>query len=449
VTTLRASREVVVVGAGLAGLAAACRLAASGASVRVFERETRAGGRVAVVEHEGLELDPTASSVTTGDRALFQLVREAGLAGDLLPLRPWLAAQADGSRCEPVSEAGLLAIARVPGVRLHEALRLARLPRLMRRYARHLDPDRTGLPLPEAAAPLDDRSLADFGGLYFGRSVVDRWMEPWLAERSPVDPSQASRALFLLRWYAERGAVPGALRGTPGLLAERLASRLDLRAGVAVARVEAAGRGRLRIHAAEGGEPPFEADAVVLALPAPEARRVAETLLAPAERDLLGSVRYDAELAWLGASPELAVTGPTRVRVPRVAGSTVATIALEPGRSAGGGRLTVIASPTASRAWLDRADDVVAKELAAQAERLIGSGLRIEGEGIVRRWEGARPRFDVGRYRDLARLRALQTDLRRGGRRLYFAGDHLAAPTIEGAVASGLRAADDLLADRS
>src|SRR5215468_9821985 len=73
-------------------------------------------------------------------------------------------------------------------------------PRRPRRYRAHLDPLR-----PECAAPLDDRSLADFGALYFGRSVVADWIEPWLAERAAADEREASRASFLLRFAAERG----------------------------------------------------------------------------------------------------------------------------------------------------------------------------------------------------------------------------------------------------
>ena len=65
----------------------------------------------------------------------------------------------------------------------------------------------------------------------------------------------------------------------------------------------------------------------------------------------------------------------------------------------------------------------------------------------LRRYREAVPRYPVGRYRDLARFRRVQLDRRAAGRRLYFAGDHLSDPTLEGAVRSGLRAAEDVCAD--
>ena len=63
--------------------------------------------------------------------------------------------------------------------------------------------------------------------------------------------------------------------------------------------------------------------------------------------------------------------------------------------------------------------------------------------------ERALPRFDVGRYREIAGFERVQSDLRREGRRLYFAGDYLMDPSLEGAIASAHRAAAAVAADLS
>ena len=47
----------------------------------------------------------------------------------------------------------------------------------------------------------------------------------------------------------------------------------------------------------------------------------------------------------------------------------------------------------------------------------------------------------------IARTRVVEADRRAHGRRLYLAGDHCVAPTLEGAVVSGLRAARAVRAD--
>jgi phytoene desaturase len=51
------SKQIAIVGAGPGGLAAAMLLAASGASVTVFERSSRVGGRTSAIESDGFRFD--------------------------------------------------------------------------------------------------------------------------------------------------------------------------------------------------------------------------------------------------------------------------------------------------------------------------------------------------------------------------------------------------------
>ena len=54
--------DVVVVGAGFAGMAAAARLAKLGHAVTVFEHQPTAGGRLRTVEQDGFRWDAGESS---------------------------------------------------------------------------------------------------------------------------------------------------------------------------------------------------------------------------------------------------------------------------------------------------------------------------------------------------------------------------------------------------
>lgn len=77
---------VVVVGAGIAGIACARELAAAGVPVRVLERASVVGGRMASAENEGRPVDYGAAYFTVGDPEFAAVVegwRSAGLA------RPW------------------------------------------------------------------------------------------------------------------------------------------------------------------------------------------------------------------------------------------------------------------------------------------------------------------------------------------------------------------------
>jgi len=92
-------------------------------------------------------------------------------------------------------------------------------------------------------------------------------------------------------------------------------------------------------------------------------------------------------------------------------------------------------------------DDGVAKGLLADLENLYPALVGSVGAFRLHRSAAGIPAFDVGAYRALARFRRVQEDRRSRGRRLYFAGNYLIAPGVEGQVVAGFRAAADLIAD--
>ncbi len=75
------SRQVVVVGGGVGGLAASIRLAAQGHDVTVFERNLTVGGKVATFERDGYTFDVGPSLVTL-PHVLDELFRTAGTSLD-------------------------------------------------------------------------------------------------------------------------------------------------------------------------------------------------------------------------------------------------------------------------------------------------------------------------------------------------------------------------------
>ncbi|MGH8776011.1 MAG: phytoene desaturase family protein [Jiangellaceae bacterium] len=94
-------RRVVVVGAGLGDLSAACHLVGRGHDVVVIEREDQPGGRAAQVVRDGFTFD-VGPTVLTMPGLLADAVRAAGSElSDLLTLRPldpaYRACFADGS----------------------------------------------------------------------------------------------------------------------------------------------------------------------------------------------------------------------------------------------------------------------------------------------------------------------------------------------------------------
>lgn len=73
-----AAKQVVVIGSGVAGMAAAIRLAVSGFEVNVYEQQATPGGKLSAFEQDGFVFDKGPSLLTQPDNieALFQLAGE-------------------------------------------------------------------------------------------------------------------------------------------------------------------------------------------------------------------------------------------------------------------------------------------------------------------------------------------------------------------------------------
>lgn len=84
-------KEIIIIGAGLGGLAAACRLAKAGFAVSVFEKNATVGGKVNSVEGNGYHFD-TGASLLTMRRVLEETFAFCGRRAEdyveILPLEP-------------------------------------------------------------------------------------------------------------------------------------------------------------------------------------------------------------------------------------------------------------------------------------------------------------------------------------------------------------------------
>ena len=71
--------DVIVIGAGIAGLAAMQRLAAAGMDVLVLEARERLGGRIFTQQHNGYPVELGAEFVHGRPPEILEIIRSAGL----------------------------------------------------------------------------------------------------------------------------------------------------------------------------------------------------------------------------------------------------------------------------------------------------------------------------------------------------------------------------------
>lgn len=421
--------RAIVVGGGLAGVAAAWRLASSGVGVTLLERSARLGGRLGSDEIDGVRHERLPQLLPEDAGRLGLLAAQAGLADRVHLRRLERVALPYRGRVRALELPVRSRLRRPPGVPLREALRMRRVRSLVDWFGEKLDPH-----APEEAVRLDDRSIADFARLYLGRHTLERWLSPLVEGGLGLRVEQASRVLLFLLLGAD-GWPRLALGDGFASLPERLASALpDVRTGVRVDRVREDGRA-LRIS--DGSQ--LEADAVVLAVPAPEAWRLLPDST-PFEETFFVRARYESRTALVVALDGDVDLAAHALWIPASEGSTVSAIVRMAGMAAGAAWLWIVARP-----GFEGGDSASAtRVLLADAERALpGLRARVRAQRL-HRVAHAIPRFDVGRYRGIARLTA-EFEKRRDGRRVFVAGDYLVAPHLEGAATSGIAAAEAVL----
>ncbi|WP_411105897.1 FAD-dependent oxidoreductase [Streptomyces sp. cmx-4-9] len=201
--------DVVIVGAGVSGLAAAHHLIAAGVTVTVLEAADGSGGRMATESADGFRLDRIGQLLTTSSA---ELTRTPGLEDLVLrPFAPGVLVHGEGRqvRAGALTPARALASGSLDQARLSAALgRLAALPeeRLMARTER------------TASAALRSRSLPPRSAGTVLRPLLTALL------RDPELTTSSRVADLALRTFARgRLAVPeGGASALPALLAAGL-----------------------------------------------------------------------------------------------------------------------------------------------------------------------------------------------------------------------------------
>ena len=466
---------IAIVGAGIAGLAAAVFLRDEPAQVIVLDGAARPGGKLAVAEVAGCPVDVGAEALLSRRPEGTGLIEAVGLGGELVPagttaariwsrggMRPLPARQFMGV---PADAAGLAQAGLLSPAGLARARQEPDLP------STHRD---------------GDVPVASYVAARFGQEVVDRLVDPLLggvyagrceelsfeatlpalagasrrhatltaAAAALLPPPAADHAASDGAASAPRPPVFSSLAGGLGTLPPALAtaSGAQLRTGAMVRELVPTDRGwRLTIGSAHAPQW-LDADAVILALPArPASRLLAGVPGAAAAAAGLGEISYASMAIVTLAYPVAAfprLPDSSGYLVPAVDGHPVKAVTFSsvkwPHLQAGPDGLVFVRCSVGrigEEAVLHHDD----ADLAALAAADLAAATGVRGRpaaSLVTRWGGALPQYTVGHLARVDRVRASLASQPR----LAACGAVYAGVGIPACIATARDAVDQILA---
>lgn len=412
--------HVVVVGAGIAGLAAAFFLRDEQVRVTVLEGSPRLGGKLAASEVGGVMVDEGAEALLARRPEGTGLVAAAGLEGQVVPAGTTSSAIWTGGALRPLPRRQFMGVP----ADVNELASTGVVSRDAVERARHDRP----------AEHDDDVSVSQYVGGRIGMEVVDRLVDPLLggvyagrceelsfeATLGPLavaakkhqtlteavasllpPPAPSPRPVFV--------TMTSGLGSLPAVLGK--ASGADIRTGVMVRELIRTPEG-WRLTAGSAANPEtIDADAVIVAVPARPASRLLAGVAAQAATDL-GAIPYASMAIITLAYPRRAADalgGRSGYLVPAVDGRAVKAVTFSTTKWPHLAGEHAIARCSVGRAGeealLQRDDrDLVRLAVTELAEATGIAGAPVETR--VTRWGGALPQYTVGHLDRVARIRS-------------------------------------------
>ncbi len=428
--------HVVIVGGGIAGLAAAFFLKDEPVTVTLLEGSPRLGGKLSASEVAGVPMDEGAEALLARRPEGVDLITATGLGEDLVPAGVTSSAIFTRGAMRPLPRRQFMGVPAdigelaATGVVSPEGIARARRE--------------PGLP-----AEPGDVSVTGYVGARLGAEVVDRLVDPLLggvyagrSEDLSFAATLAPLAAAAVRHRTLTGAAASLIPPPPpssaapapvfvtlttglGSLPEVIAkaSGADVRTGAMVRDLARTEHGwRLTVGSAAG--PGYlRADAVIIAVPAAPAARLlsrtvpaASTALAeiPYASMAIITLAYRAEALFQQQSPHESRSG---YLVPAVDGKAVKAVTFSTVKwphLAARARAAARAPVHVVRCSIGRVGEVALlqrddEDIAALAAAEVADAIGVTSAPVARRvtrWGGALPQYNVGHLDRVARVRA-------------------------------------------
>ncbi|BDB44100.1 MULTISPECIES: protoporphyrinogen/coproporphyrinogen oxidase [Mycobacterium] len=431
--------DVIVVGGGPSGLAAAHRLAQAGVSVRILEAADRVGGKMSTNHRAGYIIDNGALFITSTYGNVLSIADQLGMSDEVVPGRFVLSVVRDGVLHDLDGDHLVSAIVKTKLLSVRAKAELVKLvPELVRsRKALYERIPTTG--------EYDVESVDEWARAHLSRELREYLIGALMRGIAATSGRTSSRVDFLALLTLLGGAKLLAFKDGMNSYADRIAQDKKVDLGATVDSIEASDAGVTVNWTDSGGAQRIErAAACVVATPG---KITAELVpqLDEWRRQFLRRVHNNPFMiisVGLSRRPPLAAT---YVLIPESEHPFITGVMVDHNKAegrvpAGKGLLTLTILDTWGRDHWDDDDDEIRRSVLDGLQKLLPWIAGAVDFVDVSRWHlEVSP---IGFYRDLGRFRALcEQDTR-----IQLAGDSQSMQNIEAATTTGLRAAERLLA---
>jgi oxygen-dependent protoporphyrinogen oxidase len=432
-----ASKHIIVVGAGIAGLTAAYRLQQAGHAVQVLEAASGVGGRMITIDWQGYNIDPGAEFVTGADSFLMEMVDSLGVREQLINYSDqqsgfYVTVMRDG-KTHKVNFMSIPSYLGWTGVSLGARLSMLKLLPPMLRAARH------DVYYPERFPGDDSTTMEEYFTRKINREMFDYWLEPTMDVFCHYQPSDLSGSMMLIQLGAYLSKKLYTFEGGIGFFPKALASHLDVTLRAEVQQIETRPDGSsVTVHyLREEQAMRAEADAVVLAVPGDavlgllsDPRPAWKTFFPTVRYSRVGIVYHLLE----GDDPVLDEGG---IMFPLVEPWKLCALGW---KRRPDGRILAMSDLKASLYDPAISDADLIKAITQETIQVVPAFENHIVDQMVFRWPRKVPTFPPGQ---LTLIRQFKTNPQEGP--LYFCGDYLVGLSTGAALASGWQAADRVL----
>ncbi|KRA37780.1 MULTISPECIES: protoporphyrinogen/coproporphyrinogen oxidase [unclassified Nocardioides] len=425
--------QVIVIGGGVAGTAAARRLQDKGAQVVVLEAAEAVGGRTRTLQRDGFAIDTGAIFLMGSYDRTFDFLSDSGHRRDLTRWPALAAVIDDDERLNPVRYDRPWTFVRQPQLRLRDAARIATTA-VRGVVGARVQP----FDLDELAAADDGTTLADWSRGAMGEPAYHALIRPLMEPLTGADPHRISAAFTRALLQQPHRTTLDVPLGGLGQVVNWLAEDIDVRLDTAALEITSEGN-RVAVRTATET---LEADGVVVATDVLTARQLVGPVACPPVLEALDAVEpIHAFHVWLGyrkdpwpgVAQDLVVEGTTGAHATY---GVLLNNRRAPGSTPPGGQSVSVYLDRDQVGDRDR-DGIIALARAA-VDRAFGPATPDLAE--VFEWPVTLIAPVPGHYRRMQTARDGMPP------RIRLAGDFLTHSGIEGALRSGEKAADDLLA---